>query len=115
MLNQTILVGRIVNDPELIETENGKQYTNLTLAIPRPFKNENGEYDTDFIKCILWGATAANTVKYCNKGNVVGVKGRLQSNNYKDKEGHNIFSIDIIAEKITCLTSKSHNEPESER
>ena len=48
MLNKTILVGRLVRDPELIETENGRKVTHVTLAVPRNFKNSSGEYDTDF-------------------------------------------------------------------
>ena len=48
MLNQSVLVGRVVRDPELKETENGNKVTNLTLAVPRSYKNVNGEYDTDF-------------------------------------------------------------------
>lgn len=53
MLNQTVIVGRIARDPELRETENGKKVTNVTLAVPRSFKNSNGEYETDFISCVL--------------------------------------------------------------
>ncbi|MGE5456177.1 MAG: single-stranded DNA-binding protein [Ignavibacteriales bacterium] len=58
MLNQTVIVGRIVRDPELRETESGKKVTNITLAVPRSFKNINGQYDTDFIPCVLWKGIA---------------------------------------------------------
>jgi len=58
------LVGRLVKDPELIETENNKKLSNITLAIPRSFKNMNGEYETDFINCILWDSVAKSTVEY---------------------------------------------------
>ena len=54
MLNQTVLVGRLVRDPELYETESGNKVTNITLAVPRSYKNSNGEYDTDYINCVLW-------------------------------------------------------------
>ena len=53
MLNQTVIVGRLVRDPELYETENGNKVTNITLAVPRSYKNVNGEYDTDFVPCVL--------------------------------------------------------------
>ena len=115
MLNQTVLVGRIVSDPELMQTENGKVFTNITLAIPRSFKNAEGVYDTDYIKCTLFKGVAENTAEYCRKGDLVGVKGRLQSNNYEDKEGNKKFSIDIVADKVTFLTSKSPKDLESER
>lgn len=100
MLNQIILVGRLVSDPEINETENGK-VCKITLAIPRSFKNENGEYDTDFVPCTLWKAVAENTKEYCKKGDIVGVKGRIQSNDGK---------IEVIAEKVTFLTSKKSEE-----
>ena len=58
MLNQTVIVGRLVKNPELNQTENGKKVTNITLAVPRSYKNINGEYDTDFISCVLWEGIA---------------------------------------------------------
>lgn len=54
MLNQTVIVGRLVREPELRETENGTKVTNITLAVPRSYKNVDGEYETDFISCVLW-------------------------------------------------------------
>ncbi len=74
MLNQTVLVGRIVRDPELRETESGNKVTNLTLAVPRSYKNSNGEYDTDFIPCVLWRGVAENVTEYCHKGDLIGNK-----------------------------------------
>ena len=54
MLNQTVIVGRLVKEPELRQTENGTKVTNITLAVPRSYKNVDGEYETDFISCVLW-------------------------------------------------------------
>ena len=68
MLNQAVLVGRLVKDPELHETESGNKVTSITLAVPRNFKNVNGEYDTDFISCVLWKGVAENTATYVKKG-----------------------------------------------
>ena len=79
MLNQTVIVGRLVSKPETKELEEGKKVANLTLAVPRSYKNENGEYDTDFIDCTLWNGIAESTAEYCNKGDLIGVKGRLES------------------------------------
>lgn len=75
MLNQAILVGRLVRDPELFETENGNKITNITLAVPRNYKNVNGEYETDFVTCVLWKGVAENTTEYCKKGDLLGSKG----------------------------------------
>lgn len=108
MLNQTIVVGRLVRDPELNETESGKKVTRITLAVPRSFKNVNGEYDTDFVPCILWKGIAENTVEYCKKGDLLGVKGRIQTSTY-EKDDETRYAIDIVAEKVTFLSSKTSN------
>ena len=79
MLNQVVLVGRIVYDLELKKNDSGKKYLSMMLAIPRSFKNIDGTYDTDFIRCIIWDNVASNTSEYCKKGDIVGLKGRLQS------------------------------------
>lgn len=109
MLNQVVLVGRIVRKPELKEYEKGKKMTFVTLAVPRSFKNMNGEYDTDFIDCVLWDNVASSTVQYCEKGDIIGVKGRLQSRIVEKEEG-NITQMNVVAEKISFLTSKKANE-----
>lgn len=110
MLNQVVLVGRLVRKPELRESENGKRMSYITLAVPRSFKNMNGEYDTDFIDCLLWDNVAASTVEYCGKGDIVGVKGRLQSR-IVEKETGNVNRLEVVAEKVTFLSSKSKEEP----
>ena len=104
MLNQIVLVGRLVKDPVLKETEQGKKRSFIILAIPRSFKNAEGSYDTDFIDCILWDGIAKNTAEYCKKGDVIGVKGRLQSRKY-EMDNTTKFVIEVIAEKVTFLTS----------
>ena len=108
MLNQTVLVGRIVKDPELRETENGNKVTNITLAVPRSYKNINGEYETDFIPCILWKGIAENTVEYVGKGDLIGVKGHVQSRNIEIDENNKKQTVEIIAEKVTFLSSSKN-------
>lgn len=101
MLNQTVLVGRLISDPEINEVENGNKFAYITLAVPRNFKNENGEYDTDFIPCTLWRGVAENTAEYCKKGDLIGVKGRIEIN--EDK-------IQVVAEKVTFLSTRKPEE-----
>ena len=114
MLNQVVLVGRLTSDLEAKELEDGKKVTNMTLAIPRSFKNAEGEYETDFVECTLWNNIAENTAEYCKKGDIVGVKGRLQTNNYEKEDGSKVFKLDVVAEKVTFLSSRSKDEPERE-
>ncbi len=109
MLNQTVLVGRLVRDPELYETENGNKVTNVILAVPRSYKNSNGEYDTDFIPCTLWKGIAENTAEYVKKGDLIGIKGHVQTRSY-EKDEEKKFVTEIIAEKVTFLSSKKVDE-----
>lgn len=110
MLNQIILVGRLVDTPEVITTDSGKNMTYITLAIPRSFKNADGEYEVDFIDCVLWSVVAENTSEYCKKGDVIGVKGRLQTRMLEDEEGNNYKKMEVVAEKVTFLSSKKEDE-----
>ncbi len=84
---------------------NNKKVSNITLAIPRSFKNMNGEYETDFINCVLWDSIAKSTVEYCRKGNIVGVKGRIQSKIVEKEDESKQYYVEVIAEKITFLSS----------
>ena len=110
MLNQIVLVGRLVKMPEVITTESGKSMAYLTLAIPRTFKNSAGEYDTDFIDCVLWNTVAETTSEYCKQGDLIGIKGRVQSRMVEDEDGNNYKKIEIVAEKVTFLSSKKKEE-----
>ena len=101
MLNQIAIVGRLVSDPEINETENGKKVSEITLAVPRSYKNSEGIYDTDIIPCIVWYGMAENVAEFCRKGDIIGVKGRLQR-----LEGN---ELQVIAEKVTFLSSKKED------
>ncbi len=105
MLNQVVLVGRLVKDLEVREFDSGKKGSNITLAIPRSFKNMEGKYDTDFIDCVLWEQVATNTKEYCKKGDIVGIKGRLQSR-IIEKDSDKKYITEVVAEKVTFLSSK---------
>ena len=111
MLNQAILVGRLVRDPELYESENGNKLTHITLAVPRSYKNVEGEYDTDFISCVLWKGVAENTVEYCHKGDLLGIKGRIQTRKIESDDQKKEI-MEIIADKVTYLSSKRKEETE---
>ena len=110
MLNQVVLVGRLVKNPELKKSERDKSYSFITLAIPRAYKNTDGKYDSDFIDCILWDGVAKNTAEYCKKGDIVGVKGRLQSDVKEQNDGSKKYYTNIIAEKITFLSNTKQEE-----
>ena len=110
MLNQVVLVGRIVRTPELRVTETGKKTATVTLAVPRSYKNMDGEYDTDFLDCILWTNVAENTTEYCQTGDMVGVKGRIQSRVILNDDGSKKKKTEIVAEKVTFLAQSPINK-----
>ncbi len=109
MINMVMLVGRLVQDPEVVETDNGKKLSHITLAINRKFKGVDGVYHTDYIDCILWNNYAKNTEEYCIKGDLVGIRGRLQSDTY-EKDGIKRKKTQVIAENITFLSSLKNKD-----
>jgi len=106
VLNQVNLVGRLVKEASLHISENGKKSTFVTLAVPRSFKNMNGEYETDFIDCLLWENVAESTVKYCHKGDILSVRGRLQTYLKIDENDQKRYHLEVIAERVSFLSSK---------
>ena len=110
MLNQAVLVGRIVKEPQLKETSSGTKVTNITLAVPRSYKNNNGEYDTDFISCVLWKGVAERTTQYCKQGDLVGVKGRIATRRVETEDESYRNYTEVIAEKVTFLSGKKPAE-----
>ena len=107
MVNQIVLVGRIAKAPETKTSENGRKFATLTLAVPRNYKNANGEYDTDFLDCTLWSSVAESTSEYCKTGDMIGVKGRVQSRIIESPDGLRRRKTEIVAERVTFLTSNS--------
>lgn len=103
MLNQVILVGRLTREVK-VEKEEDQKYAILQLAIPRSYKNSEGFYDTDFVDCKIFDSVATNTSEYCKKGDILGIKGRIQTEKVDDK-----YVTNIIGEKVTFLSS-SKNE-----
>ena len=110
MVNQVILVGRLVRTPELQITDNGKKWSMITLAVNRGYKNQNGEYDTDFLDCSLWTSIAENTAEYCKTGDVLGVKGRIQTRLIDNDDGTKHKKMEIIADKVTFLSSARNDK-----
>lgn len=113
MLNKVILIGNLTKDPELAETSSGISYTNLSVAVSRPFVNEDGERATDFFNVTVWRTQAENCAKYLAKGKKVSIIARLQNRTYEDRDGNKRYVNDIIAEEVEFLSpSKSSEEYE---
>lgn len=106
MINRTVLVGRLTKDPELRYTPNGVAVCTFTLAVNRPFTNQQGEREADFINCVAWRGTAESLANYQRKGNLIGIDGRIQTRNYEDNEGRRVYVTEVIAESVQFLEPK---------
>ena len=107
MLNRVVLVGRMTRDPELRRTANGTPVASFTLAMNRNFSSQNGERQADFIPCVVWNKAAENTAKYCSKGSLVGVDGRLQSRSYQNQDGRRVSVIEVICDSVQFLETRA--------
>lgn len=116
MLNQVIIVGRLIKDPEVKTVSDGKKVSHITLAVNRSFKNsETGKYDTDFIYCTLWEGTATATANHCKKGSIIGIKGRLISKSIEIDTNKRINYPDLIAERVTFISNgKDHTQQDQD-
>ena len=109
-MNKVVLVGRLTKDPELrFAAGSGSAVCRFTVAVNRQFKKD----ETDFINCTLWRGIAESTAEYCKKGDLVGIKGRIQTSNYQDSEGNKKYTTEVVAEKVTFL-SKNHTKEAEE-
>jgi single-strand DNA-binding protein len=108
MINRTILVGRLTKDPSLSYTPSGKPVASFTLATNRPFKNQQGEREADFINIVQWNG-AENTANYLKKGSLAGVDGRIQTRNFEGQDGKRVFMTEVVAESVQFLEPKQPN------
>ena len=106
-MNKAILIGRLTKDPELKMTENTKrEVCQFTIAVNRPYTNDDGERKADFINCVVWDKLAENLSKYQKKGNQVAVEGRIQTRNYEDKDGKRVYVTEVVADRVQFLSTK---------
>lgn len=106
-MNKVILMGRLTRDPEIrySQGENSTAIAKFSLAVERKFKR-NGEAEADFFNCTAFGKTAEVVEKYLKKGTKMAVIGRLQNDNYTNKEGQKVYSVQIIVEEMEFAESK---------
>lgn len=100
MLNSITIMGRIAKTPELRRTTNGNAVCSFTLAVERDYKSEDGTKETDWINCIVWRNNAEYVTKWGTKGRMLCVEGRLQSREWKDKDGNKRMAWEINAERV---------------
>ena len=112
MVNTFFGLGRLVAQPEVKESENGNKYMNMTVAVQRSYKNADGVYDTDFLDVVCFGPVAQTTAEYCQKGDMLGIRGRVETSLYENEDGEKRKSTQIVADRITFVSSKSKEQDE---
>lgn len=112
MLNRVILIGRLTRDPELRYTPSGVAVTQFTLAVDRPFTNQSGEREADFIMVVTWRQLAETCANYLRKGRLTAVEGRIQVRNYDNNEGRRVYVTEVVADNVRFLESASSTNRE---
>ena len=107
MLNKTIMVGRLAQEPELKKTPNGKSVVSTSLAVQRDYK-EDGEKKADFFPIVVWGKSADNFCSWLKKGQLISVSGRLQTRNYENQQGQKVYITEIVVEQFYPLERADH-------
>lgn len=108
-MNKVELVGRLTRDPEVRYTqgENASAIARFSVAVNRRFKNNEGNYDADFINCVAFGKSAEFIEKYFKKGMAIGISGRIQTGNYTNKDGVKVYTTDVVVEEAEFVESKN--------
>lgn len=110
MANKCWLTGNLTKDVEYQITSSGITLCRFTIAVSRKFKNDKGEYETDFINCVAWRNTAEFISKYAHKGNKIGVTGSIQTRTYDAQDGTKRYVTEVVADEVELYTPKSENE-----
>lgn len=105
-MNRVCLNGRLTKDIDLRYTQNNVAVASFTLAVQRKFKNQNGDYESDFINCVAYKQTAEILSKYTGKGDLIGIEGRIQTRSYDNQDGKKVYVTEVIVENVEFLTTK---------
>ncbi|GIP40625.1 single-stranded DNA-binding protein [Paenibacillus sp. J31TS4] len=109
MLNRVILIGRLTRDPELRYTPSGVAVTQFTLAVDRPFTNQQNEREADFIPVVTWRQLAETCANYLRKGRLAAVEGRMQVRSYDNNEGRKVYVTEVVADNVRFLESPNRD------
>lgn len=105
-INRVVLIGRLTRDPELRKTQNGTSVCSFTLAVNRR-QNQDGTQDADFINCVAWNKLADNIQLYQEKGNQLGIEGRINTRSYDNQQGQKVYVTEVVAENVQFLTPRN--------
>ena len=113
MINNVVLIGRLTRDPELRYTPSNVAVATFSLAVNRNFKNQAGDYEADFISCIMWRQQAENFANWLKKGALVGITGRIQTRSYENKQGQRVYVTEVVADTFQLLEKRDNSANQS--
>lgn len=109
-MNSVQLVGRLTKEVDLRFTQSGVAVGSFTVAIDRNYTNQQGERETDFIRCVIWRKSAENFANFTRKGSLVGVEGRIQTRSYDNQNGERVYITEVQVDNFHLLEPKSVTE-----
>lgn len=109
-MNNVNLIGRLTRDADIRYTSGGIAIANFSIAVNRRIRKDSNEQEADFISCVAFGKTAELIEKYVNKGNRIGVVGRIQTGKYENKDGKTVYTTDVIVENLEFLEYKTNSD-----
>lgn len=113
-MNRVVLSGFLTKDVKLATSQNNVAVAQFDIAVRRNYKNENGEYETDFIHIVAWRGLAETVEKFCKKGSRVSICGRLQTRSYETADGSKRYITEVVADDVEFLSTKEKVEKTSE-
>lgn len=105
-MNKVVLIGRLTKDPELRYTSSNIPSATFSLAVNRPFQNQNGVREADFINIVMWRKQAETAKKYLTKGSLISIEGRIQTRNYEGADGKKVYVTEVVADNFEFLETK---------
>lgn len=108
MINTAILLGRLTREPDMRTTQSGTPVASFTLAVDRGRRDENGQTQADFIPCVAWQKTAETIGRYVTKGQLIAVRGRIQTRRYKDREGFDRTMTEVIVDEFSFAEPRNN-------
>ena len=113
-MNRVELVGRLTIKPELRYTNSQLPFARFSVAVNRTFNNAQGQREADFINIVVWRKQAENVCKFLDKGSLVSIEGRIQTGSYDDKDGNKRYTMEVVADSVQFLESKSQSQNTSQ-
>lgn len=108
MFNEVIIIGKLASKPVLRATQNGTKMATAIIQVERPYRNNLGIKENDYINCLFWKALASQVIDCCEVGSYIGVKGRIQSRSYEDDENKSMTTFEVKVEHVSFIENYIH-------